>query len=161
MIMIIRPCVLVAALICLFSGAAMAGESLLITEVPLIDEGGVNKINLMINGRRERGLLDTGATEMYVPADLVSSWIDFGLASKKDMLPSKIYVLADGSLKNCERITISEIIIGSSVFHDIRAMIGASGSQLLIGQSLLKKTNYYVVDNERGVLEFGVSRQGK
>jgi hypothetical protein len=97
-------------------------------------------------------ILDTGAADMSLPRDVVQSLIQSGTLSESDLIPSKIYILADGTRVKSPRVTIHKVKIGNRVLHNVPATVSDSGSPLLLGQSLLEKVGSYTFDAARQVL---------
>jgi len=121
-------------------------------EVELIDHNGVYMIPITLNDSIVvEGILDTGASEMFIPFNVIASLIQTGSIATKDILKSGFYTLADGTTKTRERVNIAKILIGNTTFNNVSAIVGANNSTVLIGESLLKNINYSI-DNEKKIL---------
>jgi hypothetical protein len=80
---------------------AFMPSSGLAEEIPLIKAGGVYELPLEINGVMTlRFILDTGAAEVNIPADVVLALLRTGTLNVTDFLPGATYTLADGSRVN-------------------------------------------------------------
>jgi hypothetical protein len=122
-------------------------------EIALIQVGGVYALPVEINGvLRLNFILDTGASEVHIPADVVLTLVRTGTIKDTDFLPGKTYVLADGSELKSPRFTIRSLKIGSHQISDVPAGVGNLTSSLLLGQSLLGRLGTWGIDNQRRVL---------
>ena len=121
-------------------------------EIALIDSNGVYMIPITLNDSIVvAGILDTGASEMFIPFIVIASLIQKGDIATKDILKDGSYTLADGTIKNRERVNIAKIMIGNLTFTNVSAIVGANNSTVLIGQNILKNINYSI-DNKKKIL---------
>ncbi|MFI3221496.1 MAG: retropepsin-like aspartic protease [Methylococcaceae bacterium] len=121
-------------------------------EIALIDSNGVYMLPITLNDSIVvEGILDTGASEMFIPFNVIASLIQIGGIATKDILKDGSYTLADGTIKNRERVNIAKIMIGNLTFTNVSAIVGANNSTVLIGQNVLKNINY-TIDNKKKVL---------
>jgi clan AA aspartic protease (TIGR02281 family) len=135
-----------AALVC---GTAHA-ES-----VPLIHEHGIFLVPVVINGEITlKFTVDSGAADVSVPADVVSTLQRTGTISKGDFLDSQVYELADGSTHVSRRFQIRSLRIGSLELHNVVASVAPAEGSLLLGQSFLSRLKTWSMDNERHMLVF-------
>ena len=102
-----------------------------------------------------RFVLDTGAAEVNIPADVALTLYRAGTIQDGDFLPGKTYTLADGSTLNSARFLLKNLTIGSHRFANIPASIGEVASPLLLGQSFLEKLGSWGIDNQKQVLTIG------
>jgi predicted aspartyl protease len=117
---------------------------------------GVYELPVEINGVLTLNfILDSGASEVHMPADVVSTLIRTGTIKDADFLPGKTYVLADGSTIKSPRFIIRNLKIGSRRIQNIPASIGSLHSGLLLGQSVLEKLGTWGIDSERQILIIG------
>lgn len=125
-------------------------------EIPLIREGGVFLIPVEINGVLTLPfILDTGAAEVSIPADVVMTLVRTGTLSTEDFLEGKNYVLADGAKVRSPRFMIHQMKLGNRVIRNIPASVSDVEGQLLVGQNLLEKFGTYTLDHRRQVLILG------
>src|SRR5215470_13180372 len=88
-------------------GNARAATS---NEVRLEKQGGTYTVPVLINRAITlRFVLDSGASEVLIPADVFLTLVRTGTVSESDFLDSKIYSLADGSKLKGARFVIREL----------------------------------------------------
>ena len=138
----------------LFSFLILAPDfSGLADEILLTERNGVYIVPVTLNDSiTVDGILDTGASEMFIPFNVIATLIQSTSIAMTDILKEGVYTLADGSINTKERVNIAKIVIGDTTFYNISAIVGAKNSQLLIGQNLLHTFDSYGIDNNRKIL---------
>ncbi len=122
-------------------------------EIPLAKVGGVYEIPVEINGVLTLNfVLDSGASEVHMPADVVLTLVRTGTIKDTDFLSGKTYVLADGSELRSPRFLIRSLKIGHRQITNVPASVGNLTSPLLLGQSLLERLGTWGIDSQRKVL---------
>jgi len=125
-------------------------------EIPLEKLGGVYELPVRINGVLTlRFILETGASEVNIPADVALTLLRTGTITQSDFLPGKFYELADGSILKSSRFTIRELDIGGIKISHVPASVGRANGSLLLGQSFLGRLESWSLDNKRHVLIIG------
>jgi len=125
-------------------------------EVPLVKEGGVYTVPVRINDVLTLDfIIDSGAAEVQVPADVALTLLRTGTISQSDFLPGETYRLADGSTTKSSRFNIKELKVGDYSVKQVAAGISDVQGPLLLGQSFLSKVPSWSQDNTRGVLVIG------
>ena len=125
-------------------------------EVPLIKDGGVYTVPVRINDVLTLDfIIDSGAAEVMVPADVALTLLRTGTITQDDFLPGQTYRLADGSSTKSKRFNIKELRIGDYAVRNVSAGINDIEGMLLLGQSFLSKVPSWSQDNRRGVLVIG------
>jgi hypothetical protein len=82
-------------------------------EIPLVKSSGVYSVPVLINGVITLYfVVDSGAAEVSIPVDVVSTLVRSGTIQEEDFLPGKTYSLADGSALRSPRFIIRELDIG-------------------------------------------------
>jgi hypothetical protein len=82
----------------LYSGRARAEVEAAQQEIGLEKRGGTYLVPVRINGAMTlRFVLDSGASDVLIPADVFLTLLRTGTVSESDFLGSQIYSLADGS----------------------------------------------------------------
>src|SRR3984885_8472356 len=131
----------------LFAGAAHS-ES-----VPLIHAHGTLQVPVVINDKITLDFtIDSGATDVSIPATVFSALTRNGTVSAQDLLDKRIYKLADGSGELSQRFRVRSLRVGRLEVRDVIASVGDSGGLLLLGQSFLSRLKSWSIDNERQTL---------
>lgn len=129
--------------------------SVMAAEVPLEIQSGVYNIPVTINDVVTlSAILDSGAGELLIPADVAMILIRAGTISEDDILKSSTFVQADGTSAELERVNIKTITIGGQVFKDVPAAISSSASYILLGQSFLMRLTNWSIDNSTNTFKF-------
>jgi clan AA aspartic protease (TIGR02281 family) len=137
-----------ALLALLLSGGAAYSES-----IPLIHAHGTLQVPVVVNGRISLNFtIDSGATDVSIPASVFSALTRNGTVSPQDYLDKRMYKLADGSGEISRRFRIRSLRVGNLEVRDVIASVGDSGGLLLLGQSFLSRLKSWSIDNERQVL---------
>jgi len=98
-------------------------------------------------------LLDTGASEVTIPADVFLTLTRTHTISQSDFLGEGKYVLADGSEQTSKRLRLREVRVGNHALSDVVANVAPVQSAYpLLGQSFLSNLSAWSIDNRRGVL---------
>ena len=125
-------------------------------EIALVKEGGVYKLPVKMNGVLTlHFILDTGAADVQIPADVALTLVRAGTIQSADFLPGRTYTLADGTTVRSPRFMLRSVHIGSRVMTQVPASIGNLDSALLLGQSVLEKLGTWSMDSQRRVLALG------
>jgi aspartyl protease family protein len=123
-------------------------------EVQLEPYNGVFAVRVVINRTVSMPfILDSGSSEVQLPAEVVLTLIRTGTVSEGDFIGVNSYVLANGSTLRSPRFNIREMRVGQHVVSNVAASVGpAISSEALLGQSFLSKLPSWALDNERHVL---------
>jgi len=97
-------------------------------------------------------LLDTGATDLVIPADVALTLIRAGALTSDDFIGKRRYSLANGSEEIGDRVIIREVQVGQHKVTDVTAIVNPPASDLLLGQSFLSKFGTVTLDYKRLVL---------
>jgi clan AA aspartic protease (TIGR02281 family) len=121
--------------------------------VSLRPEGGVFTVLGTINGQITLDfIVDSGASDVSIPKDVVSTLIRTRTITDADFLGSETYRLADGSTVPSQRLVIRSLKVGTKVLENVAAHIAPDAGQLLLGQSFLKRFKSWSIDNDRTAL---------
>jgi len=132
------------------SGPAAPSSSV---EVRLERQGGVLLVPVLINGRMLLDfIIDSGASDVSIPADVVSTLWRTGTLADADFTGSKTYVLADGSAIPSATFRIRSLRVGDRVLENVSGSVAPLKGSLLLGQSFLSRFKSWSVDNVREVL---------
>jgi predicted aspartyl protease len=96
--------------------------------------------------------IDSGATDVSIPADVVLTLLRTGTLHKDDFFGQKTYTLADGTTIPSQTFSISSLKIGDKVVENVTGGIAPVRGSLLLGQSFLSRFQYWSIDNQREVL---------
>jgi clan AA aspartic protease (TIGR02281 family) len=125
-------------------------------EVPLQIEGGIYTVQVRINGAITLPfVLDSGASEVALPADVVLTLLRAGAIQSTDFLTGSQYQLADGSVRYGARLTLRQVELGDIRVSDVSAMVAPVEGTPLLGQSFLRRLDSWVIDNHRPALIVG------
>ena len=125
-------------------------------EVPLVKDGGVFTIPVRINDVLTLDfILDSGASDVRVPADVALTLLRTGTIHDEDFLPGTSYRMADGSSVKSARFMLKQLEIGGVKVYQVSASIGSVEGPLLLGQSFLSRLSSWSLDNHRQVLAIG------
>jgi hypothetical protein len=94
-------------------------------------------------------ILDSGATDVCIPADVVLTLIRSKTISSEDFLGSQTYTLADGSEVPSQRFIIKSLKVGNKTLENVAASIVSVDAQILLGQSFLRRFRSWSIDNEK------------
>ncbi|MFZ0928724.1 MAG: retroviral-like aspartic protease family protein [Syntrophobacteraceae bacterium] len=137
----LRLCII---FICAFFLAAKAGA----TEIQLQEMGGVYTLPVRVNGVITLNfILDSGASEVCIPSDILPLLLKAGTVTDKDFLPGKNLKLADGSILRSSRFTIKVLNIGGYKIFNVPAVITPGKGFPLLGQSFLNRIESWTLDN--------------
>jgi clan AA aspartic protease (TIGR02281 family) len=99
-------------------------------------------------------IVDSGAADVSIPADIAARLKELGTLSDADLLGRKIYMMADGSQVPSNIYRIASLRIGGMVMQDVTVRVSAERSEFLLGQSFLSRLKSWSMDNARQVLIF-------
>jgi len=110
-----------------------------------------------INGRLTlEFILDTGASEVNIPADVALTLLRTGtITIPEDFLPGHVYTLADGTNVPSPRIRLRSLKVGQRLLSNVPASISSVESHLLLGQSFLERLGTWSIDNKQQALVLG------
>jgi clan AA aspartic protease (TIGR02281 family) len=122
-------------------------------EVAMVRQGGTYAVPVQINGAVTLDfLLDSGATDVSIPADVFTTLVDAGTITAADTIGSATYRLADGSIKKSPTFNIRSLKVGATVVTNVKATVAGDTGPLLLGMSFLGRFPAWSVDNSRHVL---------
>jgi hypothetical protein len=88
--------------------------------IPMVSDGGTFKVPVTINGLLTLGfVVDSGAADVSIPADVVLTLSRAGTIGKADFLGSLTYRLADGSTIPSQRFIIRSLKVGDKVLENV------------------------------------------
>jgi len=121
--------------------------------ISLVHENGTLQVPVVINGTTSLNFtIDSGATDVSIPANIFFSLTRAGTVSPQDFLDKRAYTLADGSTELSQRFRIRSLRVGNLELRDVIASVMPSTGSLLLGQSFLSRLKSWSIDNEKHVL---------
>jgi clan AA aspartic protease (TIGR02281 family) len=124
------------------------------TTVPFHRMGGVFVLPAMVNGSvKPYFVVDSGAASVQIPQEVAEELKRNRSLSPGDSLGDRAIVLADGRKIVQRTIRLRQIQIGDRTMDNVLAIIGAPHSQALLGQSLLRRLNWWKIDNVKNAIE--------
>jgi predicted aspartyl protease len=122
-------------------------------EIALTKEGDVYLLPVRINDMITLDfLLDTGASEVHIPADVVLTLLRQKTIKAEDFLPGATYTLADGSTVRSPRFTVRSLQINSHRLTNVPASIGTLSSGPILGMSFLNRFEAFSINTARQML---------
>jgi clan AA aspartic protease (TIGR02281 family) len=97
-------------------------------------------------------IVDSGAADVSITEDMASTLMKSGTMTSADLLGSKTYMLADGTMLEGKIYRMASVRIGGMVMKDVTVRIAAAKSSLLLGQSFLRRLKSWSLDNARQVM---------
>lgn len=108
---------------------------------------------LAVTAHAETSCVVGGASDMSVPADVVSTLIRTKTITDQECLGQHTYVLADGSKVPSQQFRIRSLKVGNKTVENVVASIASVNGEILLGQSFLSKFKSWSVDNEAHTLD--------
>jgi len=123
-------------------------------EIPLESDGhGSFFVSVRINGATTaRFVLDSGASFVALPQDLVDTLTRSGAIVPSDILGKDRYIAADGKRHKSVRLMLRQIEVGGHTVTNVEAGVVPAHANALLGMSFLAKFKSWTLDNQRHVL---------
>jgi predicted aspartyl protease len=97
-------------------------------------------------------LIDSGASVVSIPADVVLTLFRTGTLRRTDFLGEQTYVMADGSEVPSQIFRIRSLKIGDKTLENVVGSVAPVEGPLLLGQSFLSRFKSWSIDNDKQVL---------
>jgi clan AA aspartic protease (TIGR02281 family) len=121
--------------------------------------GGTYAIPVTINDSIKLDfVVDSGATDVVVPADVILTLMRTGTISDGDFLGKKTYQLADGSTLPSIVFRIRSLKVGNITIENVVGSVAPAQGSLLLGQSFLGRFASWSIDNNRHALLLGAGK---
>lgn len=131
------------------------------TEVGLHDENGTLTVPVTINKSIKLNfVLDSGASDVQIPADVVMTMIRSGTLDRSDFIGQRVYQLADGSTLPSYVFRIRSLDVGGMTVKNVTGAVSSVNGSLLLGQSFLSRVTSWSIDNGHRVLTLGSVKAG-
>jgi hypothetical protein len=116
--------------------------------------GGVFVLPAVLNGTaKSYFVVDSGAGNVQIPQDVADELMRNGTLAQSDFLGDRGVVVADGRKLVQKTIRLRQIQVGNRVMDNVLASVGPRFSQALLGQSVLRRLNWWKIDNIRNAIE--------
>lgn len=126
------------------------------TDVPLQPQGGIYVVPGLINNALTLNfMVDSGASDVSIPADVVLTLIRAGTITQNDFTGSQTYTTADGRQLPSQTFRLRSLAVGNKVVENVDALVAPVQGDLLLGQSFLSRFSSWSMDNGRHVLVLG------
>jgi tetratricopeptide (TPR) repeat protein/predicted aspartyl protease len=123
------------------------------TIVPMVPEGGTFLVPVRINDQITlKFVIDSGASDVSVPADVVMTLLRTGTITDADFLGTQEYRMANGSVVPSKQFVIRSLKVGDRTLNDVTGGIAPVEGSLLLGQSFLRRFKSWSIDNQREAL---------
>ena len=124
------------------------------TSVPLEEAGGVYIASCKINDSDARFIFDTGAAAVTLSLEYYNKAVANGSLLKIDVLPEVVnFQIANGDIIEGRMINLRSFKIGDLEIRNVLAtIISSQDSDMLLGQTLLKRFGSYTIDNNNNKL---------
>jgi len=121
--------------------------------IPMLRETGVYKVPVLINNAITlKFVVDSGASDVTIPSDVVSTLIRAGTITSDDFIGTQKYALADGSVVQAKAFHIKSLKVGDVVVENVTGSVADAAGDLLLGQSFLSRFKSWSIDNTRHAL---------
>ena len=118
--------------------------------VKMQQRGGTYVVPVLLNDAIQLDfVVDSGAADVSIPSDVVSTLFRTHTIDKSDIVGEKNYVLADGSKGSSIQFRLKSLKVGNSVVRNVIASSVPSQGILLLGQSLLGRFQSWSIDNTK------------
>ena len=117
--------------------------------------GGVFVLSARLNGPTQvYFIVDSGAATVQIPAEAVEEMKRNGTLTDADFMGQHRFILADGRTMRQRVFRLRALQIGDRTMENVLATMGAPRSRALLGQSFLRRLNWWKIDNVRNAIEF-------
>mgnify|MGYP003576598669 FL=1 len=117
--------------------------------------GGVFVLSARLNGStRVYFIVDSGAATVQIPEEAVEEMKRNGTLTDADFMGQRRFILADGRTMQQRVFRLRSLQIGDRIMENVLATMGAPKSRALLGQSFLRRLNWWKIDNVRNAIEF-------
>ena len=123
------------------------------SSIQMKKEGGTYVVPVLINNAITLDFtVDSGASDVSIPEDVVSTLIRAGTIRDTDFLGERTYTLADGSKVKSKTFRIRSLKVGDRVLENVTGSVADKKGTLLLGQSFLGRFKSWSIDNSKHVL---------
>ena len=121
--------------------------------VALQSDGGTYVVPVVVNNVITlKFVVDSGASHVSIPADVVSTLLRTGTIDKSDFIGQQTYTLADGTEVPSVTFRLRSLRVGDTLVTNVVAGLAPAKGTLLLGQSFLRRFKSWSIDNATHVL---------
>ena len=118
------------------------------TRIPLARmSGGLIAPVVINNAIKLNFIIDSGASDVSIPAEVFSSLIRANTVTQADITATRNYKNADGEVFRSKTFIIRSLKIGNIEAPNVQAKVSPSNAPPLLGQSFLKRFKSWSIDN--------------
>ena len=118
--------------------------------IPMQKESGTYVVPVLINNAITLDfVVDSGAANVSIPADVVSTLFRTGTIKESDFIGTETYKLADGTEVPSVRFRLRSLKIGEISVENVVAGLAPAQGNLLLGQSFLSHFKSWAIDNNK------------
>jgi clan AA aspartic protease (TIGR02281 family) len=118
------------------------------TRIPLVRmSGGLIAPVVINNALKLNFIVDSGASDVSIPADVFSSLVRANTVTQADITGVRNYKNADGEVFQSKTFVIRSLKIGNIEAPSVQAKVSPSNAPPLLGQSFLKRFKSWSIDN--------------
>ena len=123
------------------------------SSIQMKKEGGTYVVPVLVNNAITLDfMVDSGASDVSIPEDVVSTLIRAGTIRDTDFIGEQTYVLADGSRVKSKTFRIRSLKVGDRVLENVTGSVADKKGTLLLGQSFLGRFKSWSIDNTKHAL---------
>jgi hypothetical protein len=120
---------------------------------PMKKDSGTYQVSVQVNDSVTLDfVIDSGASDVTIPNDVVSALLSRGVLTDKDFLGKKQYQLADGSVVSEQTFILRKLSIGTKSAYNVLGSTTKAGGIFLLGQSFLSSFGSWSIDNRESEL---------
>jgi len=121
--------------------------------VTMLRKDGVYVVPVLINNTITLDfIVDSGAADVSIPADVFTKLIRAGTLTESDFIGTGTYTLADGSTTSSPSFHIRSLKIEGIVLQNVVGSVASAKGSLLLGQSFLGRFKSWSIDNDKHIL---------
>jgi clan AA aspartic protease (TIGR02281 family) len=125
-----------------------SGNNSLESRIPLLRmSGGLIAPVVINNSIKLNFVVDSGASDVSIPADVFSSLVRANTVSQTDITGARNYKNADGQVFQSQTFLIRSLKIGNIEAPKVQAKVSPANAPPLLGQSFLKRFKSWSIDN--------------
>lgn len=122
-------------------------------QISMKKEGGTYVVPVLINNAITLDfMVDSGASDVSIPEDVVTTLMRTGTIRATDFIGEKTYVLADGSRVQSKTFLIRSLKVGDWMLENVTGSVASKSGSLLLGQSFLGRFKSWSIDNTKHAL---------